>query len=74
MQSIVNNTKNDKLLTDLLKKNGWDVNSAMEEYFSKGYGETASAASGASGSAGKIQQTFDRYKDSGSGNIEIEGL
>lgn len=26
------------------------------------------------GNAGKIQQTFDKYKDASTGNIEVEGL
>ncbi len=30
--------------------------------------------SGGGGNAAKIQQTFDKYKDASTGNIEVEGL
>ena len=53
-----------------------DVNRAADEYYSKGYGETFSTQSfsGSGGNAAKIQQTFDKYKDASTGNIEVEGL
>lgn len=31
-------------------------------------------SSGGGGNAAKVQQTFDKYKDASTGNIEIEGL
>jgi len=49
-----------------------DVNQSAEEYFMGGFGETASVSS--SGSGDKIVATFNKYKDSGSGNIEVEGM
>ena len=50
-----------------------DVNRAADEYYSKGYGDTfsPSSSSGSGGNAAKIQQTFDKYKDASTGNIEI---
>lgn len=51
-----------------------DVNRAADEYFSKGYAESASSTNGGGGNAAKIQQTYDKYKDASTGNIEVEGL
>jgi DCN1-like protein 1/2 len=51
-----------------------DVNQSAEEYFINGYGETASSSSSSSSSGDKIMATFNKYKDSGSGNIEVEGM
>ena len=39
-----------------------------------GYGETASYSSGGGSSADKILTTFAKYKESTTGNIEVEGL
>lgn len=50
-----------------------DINSAVEEYFSKGLGGADLGSSGPANTT-KIQQAFDRYKDASTGNIEIEGL
>jgi hypothetical protein len=50
-----------------------DVNASVEEYFINGYGETATV-SPSSSTGSKVQQTFDKYKDGSTGNIEIEGL
>ena len=45
----------------------------MEEYFTKGLGGAETSIGGVSSTA-KAQQTFDRYKDSSTGNIEFEGM
>ena len=50
-----------------------DVNNAVEEFFLKGFSGQA-ASGGSSISQSQAQQVFDRYKDKGTGNIEIEGL
>ena len=47
------------------------MNQAVEEYFLKGHGETATVA--VAGGA-KSQQAFDRYKDSKTGKIEMDGI
>lgn len=49
-----------------------DINSAVEEYYSKGLGGASDSFGGSTNTA-KVQQAFDRYKDA-SGNIEIDGL
>ncbi len=51
-----------------------DINNAVEEYYTKGYGTEAASAGSGSFTQAKAQQTFDRYKDAGTGNIEIDGL
>lgn len=48
-----------------------DVNNAVEEYFAKGYGEKAVITKA---NPGKIQQTFNLYKDASTGRIEGEGI
>ncbi len=39
----------------------------------KGYGDSSSGG-GSGANATKVQQTFDRYKDGSTGNMEAEGI
>lgn len=57
----------------IFTQNHRDVNNAVEEYFSKGYGEKASVTK-TTFNASKMQQTFNLYKDGSSGRIEGEGI
>jgi DCN1-like protein 1/2 len=50
-----------------------DVNNAVEEYFSKGYGESAKVTKGGATTA-NLQKSFNLYKDASSGRIEGEGI
>ena len=48
-----------------------DINSAVEDYYSKGYGEKASVSKA---NPKALEQLFNKYKDSKTNNIEGDGV
>ncbi len=52
-------------------KTNRDLNTAVEEYYVKGYGEKASVVKV---NTKGLESMFNKYKDAKSGNIEAEGV
>ena len=50
------------------------MNSAVDEYYSKGHGEVAKPAKKEAVNPKKIEQLFASYKDASTNKIEVEGI
>ena len=62
----VTGSKLDKACIECLKEAKWDVNNAVDIYFSKGIGETAKVVKSTSNTT-KIKALFEKYKEASTG-------